>query len=177
MNQFDRVIASMVDTPLISLPDINPMRFADMYMRHSSLHSIKHENPWRIRPLSGITLTIPIIAGKEEAWRRFCQELAGYRRQMYETSRQRMGITHERLTLVENTFGSAAVITLEADDIGQALDQIVTSDLPFDRWYRDQMQELHGIILTGYEIFVQQTPLLEEQQLLFEWALPSSISD
>lgn len=127
--------------------------------------------------MPGIILTFPIVTGKVEAWRRFCQELAGYRRQMYETSRQRMGITHERFTLVESTFGAAAVITLEADDIGQALGQIVTSDLPFDRWYRDQMQELHGVILTGYEIFMQQTPLPEEQQLLFEWMLPSGISD
>ena len=65
-------------------------------------------------PMPGIVLTFPIVAGKVEAWRRFCQELSGSRRQMYEASRQRLGITRERLVLVETAFGSAAVTTLEA---------------------------------------------------------------
>ena len=43
--------------------------------------------------MSGIVLTFPILAGKVEAWRRFCQEISGSRRQMYEASRQRLGIT------------------------------------------------------------------------------------
>ena len=43
--------------------------------------------------MAGIILTFPIVAGKVEAWRRFCQELSGSRRQMYESSRQRLGIT------------------------------------------------------------------------------------
>jgi hypothetical protein len=126
--------------------------------------------------MSGITLTFPIVPDKVEAWRRFCQEMSGSRRQMYEASRQRLGITRERLALVESGFGSAAVTTLEADDVGLALDQIIASDLPFDRWYREQMQELHGINLARYEIFSQQAPP-ENQELLFEWTLPSSVSE
>ena len=50
--------------------------------------------------MPGIILTFPIVAGKVEAWRRFCQELSGSRRQMYEASRQRLGITCERMALV-----------------------------------------------------------------------------
>jgi hypothetical protein len=97
--------------------------------------------------MSGITLTFPIVAGKVEAWRRFCQEMS-----------------------------SAAVTTLEADDVGLALRQIITSNLPFDRWYREQMQELHGVNLDGYEVFSQQAPP-EDQELLFEWASPSSVGE
>jgi hypothetical protein len=95
---------------------------------------------------------------------------------MYEASRQRLGITRERLALVESDFGSAAVTTLEADDVGLALRQIITSNLPFDRWYREQMQELHGVNLDGYEVFSQQAPP-EDQELLFEWASPSSVGE
>jgi hypothetical protein len=126
--------------------------------------------------MSGITLTFPIVAGKVEAWRRFCQEMSGSRRQMYEASRRQLGITRERLALVGTAFGSAAVTTLEADDVGLALRQIITSNLPFDRWYREQMQELHGVNLAGYEIFSQQAPP-ENQELLFEWTLPSSVGE
>ena len=121
--------------------------------------------------MPGIILTFPIVAGKVEAWRRFCQELSGSRRQMYEASRQRLGITRERLALVETAFGSAAVTTLEAPDIDRALGQIIASKLPFDRWYREQVQTLHGINLAGYDQFLQQTPLPPNQELIFEWTL------
>jgi hypothetical protein len=123
--------------------------------------------------MSGIVLTFPIMAGKVEAWRRFCQAMSGSRRLAYEASRLQLGITRERLALVETAFGSAAVTTLEANDIGHALGQILTSTLPFDRWYREQMQELHGVSLDGYEDFLRQAPPPENQELLFEWASDS----
>ena len=124
--------------------------------------------------MSGIVLTFPILAGKVEAWRRFCQELSDSRRKPYEISRQRLGITRERLALVETAFGSTAVTTLEAPDVAQALGQIIASVLPFDVWYRERLQELHGINLAGYEQFAQRMPLPHDQELLFEWTLNSS---
>jgi len=127
--------------------------------------------------MPGIILTFPIVAGKVEAWRRFCQELSNSRRQMYETSRQRLGITYERLALVETDFGSVAVTTLEASDVDRALGQIIASKLPFDCWYREQMGELYGIDLDGYEQFLQQMPLPHNQELLFEWTLLASVGE
>ncbi len=127
--------------------------------------------------MSGITLTFPIMAGKVEAWRRFCQEMSGSRRLAYEASRRRLGITRERLALVVTAFGSAAVTTLEALDMGLALNQIIASDLPFDRWYREQVQNLHGVNLARYEVFLKPAPPPEDQELLFEWTLPSGVGD
>jgi hypothetical protein len=124
--------------------------------------------------MSGIVLTFPILSGKVEAWRRFCQELSGSRRQLYEASRQRMGITRERLALVETAFGATAVTTLEAPDVDRALGQIIASEIPFDVWYRERLQKLHGINLAGYEQFAQPTPVPDNQELLFEWSLNSS---
>ncbi len=119
--------------------------------------------------MSGIVLTFPILAGKVEVWRRFCQELSGSRLQMYLSSRRRLGITHERLTLVETPFGATAVTTLEAHDVGQVFGQIITSRLPFDVWYRERLQEMHGINLVAYEQFSQPMPMPQNQELLFEW--------
>jgi hypothetical protein len=127
--------------------------------------------------MSGITLTFPIVAGKVESWRRFCQEMSNSRRQAYEASRRRLGVTRERLALVATAFGSAAVTTLEANDMGLALNQIIASDLPFDRWYREQVQNLHGVNLARYEIFLQPAPPPENQELLFEWTLPPGIGN
>ena len=121
--------------------------------------------------MSGIVLTFPILAGKVEAWRRFCQELSGSRRKTYEASRQRLGITRERLALVDTAFGAMAVTTLEAPNVALALGQIIASVLPFDLWYRNQLLELHGINLAGYEQFAQPTPLPQDQEVHFEWRL------
>lgn len=120
-----------------------------------------------------IVISLPILTGKVEAWRRFCQQLAGSRRQMYVSSRLAMGVTHERLVLVETAFGSASVTFIEAGDVDQALGKIATSPLPFDRWYRDQLQDLHGINLLRFDEFIQQHPLPPEHELLFEWTLDS----
>ena len=119
--------------------------------------------------MSGIVMSNPIAPGKVEAWRRFCQELGGARRQTYEASRRRLGITRERLALVETPFGSAAVTTIDARDVGRALGQIMTSDLPFDRWYRERIQELQGVEQTSYDLRSERPPLSQNQELLFEW--------
>ena len=121
--------------------------------------------------MPGIVLSFPILDGKVEAWRRFCQELSGSRLQMYLSSRRRMGITHERLALVETAFGATAVTTLEAPNITQAFGKIIASCIPFDIWYRERLQELHGISLVGYEQFAQPAPLPPNQEVHFEWTL------
>lgn len=124
--------------------------------------------------MSGIVLTFPILAGKVEAWRRFCQELSGSRRRQYEASRQRLGITHERMALMETSFGATAVTTLEAPDVAQALALLIASDRTFDAWYRERLQELHGVSLVGYEQFSQPIPQPRNQEVHFEWAMNSS---
>jgi len=122
--------------------------------------------------MPGIVLTLPIAAGKVEAWRRFCQELSGSQRSAYETSRRRLGITRERWSLMENTFGAAAVASLEAADIGQALAGMIGSKLPFETWYRHRLQDLHGVSLTRYEQYASPASPAQPQELLFEWTLP-----
>lgn len=42
-----------------------------------------------------IAFAAPILPGKLEAWMRFTQEMLGARRQDYEASRRRLGITRE----------------------------------------------------------------------------------
>ena len=128
-------------------------------------------------PVPGIVLTFPILSGNIEAWRRFCQELSGSRLRLYEASRRRLGVTCERMALLETPFGSAATTTLEAADIGQVLAQLIVSNLPFDRWYRERVEDLHGISLAGYEKFAQPEEPLQPRELLFEWSLPAPLPD
>jgi len=119
--------------------------------------------------MSGIVMSNPIAPGKVEAWRRFCQELGGARRQTYEASRRRLGITRERLGLVETPFGSAAITAIDAPNVGQAMGEIMTSDLPFDRWYRRRIQELQGVEQTNYDLLSERPSPSHNEELLFEW--------
>lgn len=92
-----------------------------------------------------VTLTLPILPGKNESWRRFCQEIEGARRAAYEASRRRLGINRETLCLVEAPQGLAVMLTIEAADLGAALSGIAASPAPFDRWFRQQLRTLHGL--------------------------------
>jgi hypothetical protein len=71
--------------------------------------------------------------------------------------------------LVETSFGSAAITAIDATNVGQALGEIMTSDLPFDRWYRGKIQELQGVGQASYGLLSERPPLSEGQELLFEW--------
>lgn len=124
--------------------------------------------------MAGIILALPIVTGKVEAWRRFCQEMAGSRKSEHDNSRLRQGITRECMALVETPYGSAAVTAFEAGDVSQALSGILTSSLPFDHWYRTQVQFLHGITLASYEQFSLPTPLPDHHELLFDWVRPAT---
>jgi len=119
--------------------------------------------------MSGVVMSNPIRPGKVEAWRRFCQELGSSRRQSFEESRRRLGITRERLGVVETPFGCAAVTAIDALDLGEALGEIMTSDLAFDRWYRERIQELQGVNQASYDLLSERPPLSQDQKLLFEW--------
>ena len=91
-----------------------------------------------------VTLTLPILPGKSESWRRSCQELNGTRRSAYEASRRRVGIAREALRLVETSQEKEVKDVLEAADLGLALRGLASSVAPFDRWFRRQLLTLHG---------------------------------
>lgn len=127
--------------------------------------------------ISGIVITFPILPGKVEAWRRFCQELAGSRRKQYEFSRQRLGITRETMALMETSFGATAVTTLEAADIAGALQLLIASDHSFDVWYRERLNELHGVNLAGFKEISRPLPVKRNLEVQFDWESDSDKTD
>jgi hypothetical protein len=120
-------------------------------------------------PSPSLVLTFHLQSGKVEAWRRFCQELAGSRRPMYTASRRRLGVTREQMTLRDTLRGSAATTTLEAADVARVLGEMILSPLPFEHWYRAQLEELHGIRLIAYESDGQAFEAGAAPELIFDW--------
>lgn len=108
-----------------------------------------------------VTLIAPILPGKAEAWRRFAQELRASRYSEYLVSRRRLSIRSEQAWIAETLQAAVAIITLDTPQPEQLLGQLATSDLPFDRWFREQLLALQGVNLTGLYL-----------DLVFNWHTP-----
>jgi hypothetical protein len=94
-----------------------------------------------------IAFMVPIVPGQETLDRDTLAEVQGTRSYEYQESRKRLGITREAVWHQETPNGNVAVVYLEADDVGAAMMGIATSQEPFDVWFRERMQEIHGIDL------------------------------
>jgi hypothetical protein len=103
----------------------------------------------------------PILPGKEDACRRFAQEMAGPRRSESGASRRRLGLTTERSYLQHTPQGALLIIYGEGDHPEQMFERLASSQDPFDVWFRQQVQDIHGLDLT-------QPPLGPLPEQIFE---------
>lgn len=93
----------------------------------------------------------PVLPGKGEGWRRFCQELMGSRRPEYVTSRQRLGIEREASWLIETPQGAMAVVCWKGTGRPEAWQALLVSERPFDRWFRERLE--HFLDLSAAQTF------------------------
>lgn len=88
----------------------------------------------------------PVKAGTRDEWRRVVGELKGARSAEVKASRDRMGLTKEEVWLQETPMGDFAVVYFEAPDIGKVFHDMLTSEEPFDKWFRDKVLiGVHGM--------------------------------
>jgi hypothetical protein len=95
-----------------------------------------------------VAFAIPVLPGRTDldrdalasCWR-------GERRAAYEDARRRAGITKEAVWLQTNRTSDLAVVHLEADDLDAAFGVLGGSPAPFDQWFRDLVQAVHGVSL------------------------------
>ena len=112
--------------------------------------------------MSTLVITIPILPGKLEAWRRLCQEITGRRQPDYEESRRQLGVASEAVWLLRTRRADVAVLHVDAEEPKRLLARLVASEHPFDRWFRQQLIHVCGLDLTPAFL----GPAME---LLFEW--------
>jgi hypothetical protein len=105
----------------------------------------------------------PILPGRQEAWRRFCQDSLDGWRAGYEESRDRLGIRRELRWITRGLGVDLAVVYLESSGPLPP----VHSRTAFDRWCQAQCEALHGPTRPG---LLPGPP----GDLVFRWAAPSS---
>ena len=92
-----------------------------------------------------IALALPLVPGKLEAWRAFRTELTGARAEAYQGFMKRLGLSREQAFHQPTPEGDIAVLVIAGEDPGAMFGKLVGSTDPFDRWYVEQVTELHGM--------------------------------
>ncbi len=72
----------------------------------------------------------------------------------------RVGITKQEVWLQQTPNGDMSIVHLEAGDPGRLFQELDSSDKPFDRWYAQQLKEIHG---------VDPSQSLPPNELITEW--------
>ena len=90
--------------------------------------------------------TNPVIEGKIDTWKAYIEEMNGPRANERKESRKKAGLTLERVWLQKTPMGDFAVVYWEGDDIGKVFERFMTSNEPFDTWFREKiLVECHGM--------------------------------
>jgi major membrane immunogen (membrane-anchored lipoprotein) len=90
---------------------------------------------------------LPIQAGKTDAARAFLQDLEGTRKSQYAASEQRLKISKEVWAIQQSPMGDLFVVFFQAEDVGAAVGQFVSSQESFDVWFKAQVQDTTGVDL------------------------------
>ena len=114
--------------------------------------------------MTALTIVLPLLPGKQEAWRQFCQILQGSRRGDYAAWREQMGISQEEAWLSSTAQGDLIRVHLQVEHPQQVVADLATSPRPFDRWLRQHLLDLHGLDLA------QLVPA-SAHELIFTWQL------
>jgi hypothetical protein len=96
--------------------------------------------------MASYAFTTPVKPGKVEDWKRRVKEMTTTRSAEFKASRARIGLTQEKVWLQQTPMGDFAVVYLEAPDIARVFQTFLTSQEPFDKWFRDNvLVDVHGM--------------------------------
>jgi len=99
--------------------------------------------------MAAIGFVVPVQPGKEQADLDWMEEMQGARSDEYAASWRQLGVKRHTVWHQETPDGTVAVVFMEAEDVAAAMQAIAVSDDPFNKWFRDRVQDVHGIDLTS----------------------------
>lgn len=105
-------------------------------------------------------LVFPVLPGKDA---RIPGEAFKERSQEYRESRERLGIHLERAYEMQTPMGSFVIACIESDHgFGETLAAMASSTLEIDRFFLEQVKDIHGVDVT-------QPPRSDPPELLADW--------
>jgi hypothetical protein len=112
--------------------------------------------------MAQLQMVCTLRTGTQESWRRLSQEVAGSRRAQFEASCRQAGITQVQVWLVQLHRSELLFVTVNTQEPDQTLKALATSERPFERWLREQLQ-----VLLGWS--VQEVLSSPQGDLLLAW--------
>jgi hypothetical protein len=97
--------------------------------------------------MPAVAFVVPVLPGKEDADLEWMEEMKGPRCEEYERSWKELGVIRHAVWHQQIPDGTVAVVFMEADDIARAMQGVASSDDPFNQWFRERVQDVHGIDL------------------------------
>ena len=94
-----------------------------------------------------LNFAAPILPGKIDQWKAFLDqvETGGARRAEWEDQMRRFRISRQVVSLQQTPHGDFAVVMFEGDDPGAMMAGLAGSSNEFDKWFAQQILEIHGI--------------------------------
>ncbi len=90
---------------------------------------------------------LPLRPGREEAFRRFLQEITETHWEDYVRSRRDADIHYERIWLISRGRREVVLINLGGTLPDLGLQTLARSNAPFDQWFHEQVRDLTGVDL------------------------------
>jgi hypothetical protein len=106
--------------------------------------------------MPAFAFSIPVVPGREAIDRRVLNDLLGERREEYEAALRRAGITRQAIWHQATPDGTIAVVYVEGEDPLASVTQFSSSDEPLNRWFREQMKEVHGVDISKAELHAEK---------------------
>ena len=94
-------------------------------------------------------VVLPILADREERWRRFAQDLLEDHLGEYEALGRHLGIRRVRVYLVRMSCRDVIFARVDAEDPAEAFRRLVASEDPFAAWLKEKLTELNGCDVDG----------------------------
>jgi hypothetical protein len=98
--------------------------------------------------MSTIAMAFSIPPEKLDTWRSGMREIAGPRREEFDASRQRQGVTSTKVWLQQGPGGPIELLVIEVEDPAVMFAELGRSQDPFDVWFRGFIAEVYGMDLT-----------------------------
>ena len=95
--------------------------------------------------MASLAFAAPCLPGGADALRRIARELQGARQGEFEDFHRRVGLAGEAWYVQQTPQGDLSIVFLEGDDPARSIQMLGQSDHAFDRWFKEQVKQVHGI--------------------------------
>jgi hypothetical protein len=94
--------------------------------------------------MARLAFALPCVPGGGDKLRELAKQCRGPRRAEFEDFHRRVGLTSEAWYLQQSAQGEVFILILEGDVMG-SLEKAADSEHPFDKWFKEQARQVHGV--------------------------------